>query len=185
MCRSVIPYATLSKIDGSLEVLVKLMDAGKLSPTQLDLMTEIFRILGWEVHLKTMQDAGFSIPVKAKCDEIEDREFIFTKYLMKIAQELPEKQVKQLGFTIVSHWRGMEDQGEYSAIQLFIVLLQRRIITPVHVTRLHHELHELERQDLCLLLEEYITTTKQDMPQGQRHNYIIIVWIIWNITSNL
>ena len=156
-------------MDGSLEVLVKLMDAGKLSPTQLDLMTEIFRILGWEVHLKTMQDAGFSIPVEVKCDEIGDREFIFTKYLMKIAQELTDEEVQQLGFTIVSHWKGMGDQVEYSAIQLFIVLLQRRIITPAHVTRLHHELHELKRQDLCLLLEEYITTTKQDMPQGQ-HN---------------
>ena len=157
---------------------MELMNVGKLSPTALGLLTEIFRILGWEVHLKTLEDAGFNIPENVECDDINKREFIFAKYLMKIAQGLTDEEVQQLGFTIINQWKGMGAQAQqYSAIQLFIVLQQRRIITPAHVVRLHHELHELKREDLCQFLEEYIIKSKQvHIPQLQQLSEGIIYY---------
>ena len=171
ICEVDVPKARMERVRSGTDLFNALEERGKLSSTNLGFLNDILNSIGRGKLIDTyLKSEGFVItPTSlhvAGAGASTGNQYLFRNYLAKIAQELQSTQVNSLVYLFQTHLQISPDTV-YSATQLFTLLHQRQIVTPKDMRTLYDGLLQINRNDLAILINDYMTKTGQCPYQGE------------------
>ena len=158
LCRDVVPLARMERVRNALDLFLALEERGEISDGKSDFLVKILTCAGLTALANELGDVAPSAPPAIPLAERNER--LFTECLGKIAQNLTVGEVQQLSF-VLSDRLGVHADSIFSATQLFQLMTQRQLITPVQVALLCQELVQIGRSDMCNTLHGYLRSTNQ------------------------
>ena len=174
ICEVDVPKARMERVRSGTDLFNALEERGKLSPKNLGFLVDILNSIGRGKLIDTyLRSEGFVIPPTSlqvagpgASMGSQTLQYLFRDCLAKIAQELQSTQVNNLVYLFQTHLQVSPDMV-YSATQLFTLLHQRQIVTPKDMRTLYDGLLQINRNDLAILVNEYMTKTGQRPYQGE------------------
>lgn len=175
ICEVDVPKARMERVRSGTELFQALEERGKLSPSNLGFLVDILNSIGRGKLIDTyLRSEGFTIPPTSlfvadtggASMRNQTLQYQFRNCLAKIAQELQSTQVNNLVYLLQTHLQVSPDTV-YSATQLFTLLHQRQVVTPKDMRTLYDSLLQINRNDLALLVNDYMMKTGQSPYQGE------------------
>lgn len=159
MCRDVIPVARMERVQSAVDLWEALSGAGKLTKSDLSYLSLLMDSIGRQNLLVDLQAHGFSVVAPVK-----NAEYMFHESLLKVAHNLSSIEVKELTYM----FHELNSDKVFSATQMFLMLLQRQIISPTNLQPLCGGLEVIGRSDLTNYISHYLPSLPRNAaPQGQ------------------
>jgi hypothetical protein len=172
VCKDHVPVARMERVRNPLDIFQALEERGKLAMNDTSFLVKVLITIERSNLVSDLIRAGFA-PVNAlemnptqteqpmqlppqQQPQQQNREFLFNKMLLKIAQNLSARDVESLTYTWADSILGMNSDRISSATQLFQLLQQRQIVTQTNVQALYNELETIGRSDLSKRINNYL-----------------------------
>lgn len=112
--------------------------------------------------LKDLITSDYDVICNAVCNQLTSRNYMFAKYLLRIAQNLTSEEASKIVSLTSINYNLNLDPSSTTGIQLLYTMVSLRMVTSAHVTRLYRLLLVIDREDMAEELKKYLQETGQE-----------------------
>ena len=180
LCYDLIPRREVERIGTGFELFGVLQGQGLIAPHNLSFLEELLSSVH-KAHLLTVlknpqtqpppgpANAPANHPPPAAATVPPDKRLSqkFQKFLVKVGDELPERNVRDIAFFFQSFnlksLSAQEAERMREPAKLFRILREEELITPTDLSKLREVLSAIGRRDVCRMVDEYMRSVRDGL----------------------